>query len=182
MDNVFDLSELDDIDEGRFVAHITDKVRWVWVYAGPGHQKTVEMSKRRSQKRLKEDALKEQAITNGKKWKAEEKTPDDVREDMISIAVERLLRWHFEDIGTGAIVDVPVVLNGETLSFSEDSARKILRDPRRGSLLVKALEWLGDERSFLKPAPTTSGTSPNARSSSEETKREEPAETAWNQG
>lgn len=176
----FDLSELDAIDEGEFIAHQSATTQWVWKYAGPGHSRSVEAAKRRTARFAKENAAKEQAQVNGRKWKAEEKTYDEIREENITLATERLLDWYLRDIGTGKRLDEPVKLNGQPMPFSEEMAKGFLRDPRRAALMNSALEWLGDERSFSRRAQTTSGNTLSAPSSSEETKRDELGGTGWN--
>jgi hypothetical protein len=85
----------------------------VWTFAGPGHRsgRAVEPL---SRERLHEDREKEQARVNGKKWKASEETPDEVRKRNVAFIVERLLRW------------TPIKLNGEDLPFSVENATKVL--------------------------------------------------------
>jgi len=174
----FDLSAFDAVDESYFIAHATDAVRWVWTYAGPGHPKTIEISNRRAKKDLHETARQQQAIVNGKKWKAEEQSVEEAKEDTVRIATERLLGWHLEDVKTGKrLPDLPK-LNGEPLPFSEANAMQFLREPRRIDTLRRALEWLGDENSFTQRSATTSGDSLSEHSSSTGTKKAAPAETA----
>jgi hypothetical protein len=96
-----------------------------------------------SRERLHEDAQKEQARVNGKKWKASDETPDEVRKRNVSFIVERLLRW------------TPIKLNGEDLPFSIENATKVLSDPRKVSLLIQALEFLNEDKSFIKRAATS---------------------------
>jgi len=174
----FDLSELDAADESHFVAHTTEKVRWVWVYAGPGHPKTIEVSDRRAKKRLQEDRLKEQAVVNGKKWKADDMSVDDAKEEIVRIATERLLGWHLEDVNTGERLSESPTLDGRAFPFSEENARAFLREPRRVGVLNKALEWLGDEASFTPRSATPSGGTLSAPSNSTDTKKGAPAEIA----
>jgi hypothetical protein len=116
---------------------------WVWTFAGPGHAKAVAQSNRLSRERLHEDAQKEQARVNGKKWKASDETPDEVRKRNVSFIAERLLRW------------TPIKLNGEDLPFSIENATKVLSDPRKVSLLIQALEFLNEDKSFIKRAATS---------------------------
>lgn len=173
----FDLSELAATDEGRFVVFSNDKVRWAWVYGGPGHPKSIEADNRRARKRIREDALKEQAVTNGKKWKAEERSVDEAKEDIIIVATERLLRWHLEDVVSGEPLNAEPKLNGAPLPFSEENARRFLREPKHVAILHKVLEWLGDENSFTQRSAKTSKDTPSGRSNSTATKKAAPAET-----
>lgn len=174
----FDLSALDAADESRFIAHTIGNVQWVWIYAGPGHPKTIEASNRRAKKKLREDHLKEQAVVNGKKWKAEEQSVDEATDDIVRIATERLIGWHLEDAETGEKISDAPSHGGKPLAFSEETARQYLRDPKRIGLLQKALEWLGDEESFSQRSATTSPLSPSGHSNSTATKKGAPAETA----
>lgn len=138
-----DLADIDAADESEMVVTHNGKLTtWVWTFAGPGHPKTIAQGNRLSRERLHEDKEKEQARVNGRKWKATEESPDDVRKRNVAQVVERLLRWS------------PVKLNGENLAFSPEAATKVLSDPRKISLLLQALEFLNEDKSFIKRAAT----------------------------
>lgn len=139
-----DLADIDAADESEMVVTNNGKLTtWVWTFAGPGHPKGIAQSNRMSRERLHEDKMKEQARTNSKKWTKQEDTPDEARRKNATYVVERLLRWS------------PVKLNGERVEFSDDTAMKILTDPRKISLLVQALEFLNEDASFIKRAATS---------------------------
>lgn len=108
---------------------------WVWTFAGPGHANTIAWTEKVSRERLTEDRQKEAAITNGKKWKPEVETTDQARDRNISWIVSRLLSWS------------PVIISGQTVEFSEESARKILLDPNL-PILTQAVEFLTADKSF----------------------------------
>ncbi|RUU37225.1 branched-chain amino acid ABC transporter [Mesorhizobium sp. M6A.T.Ca.TU.002.02.2.1] len=143
-DEVTELGSLDALDEAPMNVVINGKVTtWVWTFAGPGHEKTVEQTNRIARQRLHEEARKEQAVVNGKKWIAEEPTPDEVREKNVNWIVGRLLGW------------TPVKIDGEMLTYSEDAARKLLADPRKSAIYVQALEFLAADTSFTPRSATT---------------------------
>jgi hypothetical protein len=138
-----DLEDFDAADEAEMTVTKDGKLTtWVWTFAGPGHPKAVAQSNRLSRERLHEDKEKEQARVNGKKWKASEEAPDEVRKRNVAFIVERLLRWN------------TIKLNGEVLPFSAEAATRVLSDPRKISLLIQALEFLNEDKSFIKRAAT----------------------------
>ena len=138
-----DIADIDAADESDMTVVVNGRLTtWVWTFAGPGHPKGIAQSNRLSRQRLHEDREKEQSRVNGKKWKADEETPDEMRKKNANYVVERLLRWS------------PIKLSGEVLTFSPDAAMKLLLDPRKVSLLVQALEFLNEDKSFIKRVAT----------------------------
>lgn len=138
-----DVSALDAVDEAEMVVTHNDRpTTWKWYFAGPGHARAIAQSERVARESLATAAAKEQARTNGKKWKEPVDSPDEVREKNADFVLERLLRWS------------PVKLNGEMLPFSPEAAKKLLLDPRK-DLLAQSLEFLGENRSFIKRAATS---------------------------
>jgi hypothetical protein len=134
----FDISALDAADEGKMTVHVNGQpTTWIWTFAGPGHPKTIEQNNRLARERLREESAMEQARVNGKKWKADTETPDQARARNINLVVERLLGW------------TPVKLSGEAYPFSEENARALLADPRKG-LFAQASEFLASETAFTK--------------------------------
>ncbi|MGN6538939.1 MAG: branched-chain amino acid ABC transporter [Mesorhizobium sp.] len=139
----FDLSDLDTIDESKMTVVANGKLtNWVWTFAGPGHQKSIDQSERLSRERLHRETQQEQARVNGRKWKAPDESVDEIRERNVRLVVERLLGWS------------PVTMGGQDYPFTADNAVKLLMDPRKPSLLVQALEFLGDEQAFAKRSVT----------------------------
>lgn len=131
--------DFDAYDEARMIVRVGGKpTGWTWIFAGPGHPKTVAQSNRLGRERLAEDAAKEQARVNGKKWKAPDESVDEVRERNIKWVTERLIGWS------------PVKIAGEMVEFSEDAARRLLSDPRKSDLLVQAIDFLSADMSFTK--------------------------------
>ncbi len=135
----FDLSAVDTADESVMEVVVNGSpVDWRWTFAGPGHPKTIEQSNRLAKERLRKEKLQEQAVVNGKKWKAEEETVEQALERNVSLVVDRLLGWS------------PVKMNGQDYPFSTENARALLMDRRKGQLLIQALEFLGEEQSFTQ--------------------------------
>lgn len=135
----FDIEALNSADE----AHMTimsngAPTDWVWTFAGPGHPQALAQSNRVSREQLAKNRLKEQAQANGRKWKAPEQSPDELLEDNVSFVLERLLGWS------------PVQLGGQDYPFTQDNARKLLMDRRKGALLQQAIEFILDDNSFTQ--------------------------------
>lgn len=134
---VFDLSELDAADEAVMEVEANGKATgWLWTFAGPGHEKTIEQSNRLAKERLRKEAAQEQAVINGKKWKADEETVDEALARNVGLVIDRLLGWS------------PIQMGGKDYPFSAENAKALLMDRRKGQLLIQALEFLGNERSF----------------------------------
>lgn len=138
----FDLSALDAADEAVMTVQANGK-DWKWTFAGPGHPKGIAQSERLSRERLHEDRMKEQAAVNGRKWKAPEVSPDESRARQAKFVIERLIGWS------------PIKVDGSLFTFTEDRALKLLMEPRKTALLIQALEFLGDDRSFTMRSETS---------------------------
>lgn len=110
---------------------------WVWDIAGPGHEKTVAQANRTSREATMEEARRQQAMVNGRKWKAEVKTPDQIRDENASHFAERVLGWS------------PVSINGKPLAYSPQAATDLLRDADYGWLFQQLITFLRDEDSFI---------------------------------
>lgn len=133
----FDLDELDAIDEAEMTVVVNGKpTAWTWRFAGPGHAKTIAQSERLAREALHHQRQIETKRNNGKKWTAPEETPSELVDRNVNLIVERLLGWS------------DVTIGGKPLPFSAENARTLLKDPRKGQLLVQALEFLGDETAF----------------------------------
>lgn len=116
---------------------------WFWEFAGPGHPKTVALNNRISRERLRKQAQIEQAQANGRKYKADQETPDDVRARNIADLVERLVGWS------------DIEINGKPFPFTAENATEFLSHPKRTGALVQAMEFLADEKSFTPRSATT---------------------------
>ena len=137
-----DLSELDSADESTMTVMAGGKsTDWQWTFAGPGHPNAVAQSNRVSREALQRQRLFQQAQANTKKYKAPEQTPDELLEDNVAFVLERLLGWS------------PITMGGEDFPFTQENARKILMDRRKGALLQQAIEFLLDDNSFTPRSP-----------------------------
>lgn len=135
----FDLSDLDSMDESSMTVTSNGKLTdWVWKFAGPGHPQTIAQTERLSRERLHREAQQEQARVNGRKWKAPEESIDELRERNARFITDRLLGWS------------AVKLQGAPYPFTPENAKKLLLDPRKSSLLIQALEFLGDDQAFTQ--------------------------------
>lgn len=136
-----DLDSLDGMDEANMNVFANGKpTGWIWTFAGPGHAQAIEQSNRISRDTLNRNRLKEQAQVNGKKWKAPDQTPDELREDNVRFVMERLLRWS------------DVTMGGQPYPFTAENARALLMDRKKVALLQQAVEFILDDNSFTKPS------------------------------
>ena len=110
--------------------------KWVWVFAGPGHERAIAQAERIARERLHEDGQKEAAQVNGRTLKPGEPDVDEARLKNINFILERLITWR------GA------TRAGEPFEFSAESARAILLDPKKSGILLQSLEFLGENKSF----------------------------------
>lgn len=109
---------------------------WFWEFAGPGHPKTEALNNRFARERLHKAALMEQAQVNGRKWKADEEDPAEVRAKNIRDLVDRLVGWS------------PVEIGGRDFPFTSENAIEFLSHPKRVGVLTQAMEFLAAEKSF----------------------------------
>ena len=141
MQNAVELNSLDDLnsaDTGEMTVVINGRpTDWKWTFAGPGHDKTIELNNRIARDRLHEDRQIHQAQVNGRKYKAPEESVEEVRARNVDRVVDRLLGW------------TPIKIGGQDLQFSPEEARKLLMDPKKINLLAQALEFLSEEASFM---------------------------------
>ncbi len=138
----FDLSEIDSADEAEMTVVAGGKTTdWIWTFAGPGHPQGVAQSNRVARESLHAQRQIVQARANSKKYKAEEQTPDELLTDNVNYVMERLLRWS------------PVTMNGQDYPFTQENARALLMDRKKGALLQQAIEFLLDDNSFTTRSP-----------------------------
>ncbi len=141
---VFDLSDLDYADQMEMVVLSSGRpTTWKWTFAGPGHPMGVAQRNRIAKEQLHDQKLQKQASVNQKKWKAEDKTPDEQLSENIDYILERLITWN------------EVLMGGQPLEFSREMARKILSDPKKGALMQQCIEFLVEDANFTKPSAKT---------------------------
>ena len=135
----FDIDNLNAADEGQMTVSVNGQLTdWVWRFTGPAHEKTIAQNARVQREQLQKRRLQEQAQVNGKKWKAPEETPDEILKNNVDFVVERLLGWN------------TVTMGGQPYEFSEENARKLLMDRKKGALLQQAIEFILDDNSFTQ--------------------------------
>lgn len=141
---VFDLDALDATDEGYMAVIANGKpTTWLWTFCGPGHPRAIAQSNRVAREQLTRNRQKEQAQANGRKWKAPEQSPEELLQDNVNFVMERLLGWS------------DVTMGGEPYPFSDENARKLLMDPKKGALLQQAIEFIIDDNSFTQRSAKT---------------------------
>ncbi|KFL25069.1 hypothetical protein JP74_21290 [Devosia sp. 17-2-E-8] len=139
----FSLDDFDAVDTSTMTVMVNGApTDWKWTFAGPGHPKAIEQSNRLAREGLAEQRAIQQARANGKKWKASDETPDELRRENVGHVVERLVGWS------------PVKIDGKDFAFSSENATMLLADPKRVGLLTQALEFLADENSFTRRSAT----------------------------
>jgi hypothetical protein len=111
---------------------------WVWRLAGPSHSQTLAHNDRVARRQLAKSASIEQAQVNGKKYKADEKTPDEARRENVENIVARILGWN------------PIRLGAETIEFSREAAITLLLRPDMGWAYAQGAEALAEEKTFTK--------------------------------
>jgi hypothetical protein len=142
----FDLATVDAQDESELVIRhpkTLEATGWIWTLYGPGHAVTTELSNRVAGAALKKAAARRQALINGKKWKEDEESLEQLRADQVDGIVTRTKGF------------TPIKLDGETIQYSPDAARKLLLDRRKGWLLEQISEYLRDEANFIQPSATS---------------------------
>jgi hypothetical protein len=139
----FDLGALDARDEADLaIRHpTTDAVTtWVWTFYGPGHPKTVEVANRVSRDALRDLAAQKQARVNGKKWKEEDQSIDQIRAENVENIVARTKTFTPVNMGDGKI------------EFSAEKAKELLLDRKKGWLFSQIVEFLKSDESFIQPS------------------------------
>ena len=141
-----DLSDLDAGDEGELVIRhpkTLEPTGWTWTFYGPGHAATIVLSNRVAGAALKKSAARRQAQVNGRKWKEDEESLDQLRADQVDGIVTRTKGF------------TPIRLDGQTIEYSLDAAKALLLDRRKGWLLEQISEYLRDEANFIQPSATS---------------------------
>jgi hypothetical protein len=104
----FDLSVVDAQDEGELVIRhprTLEPTGWTWTFYGPGHAATIELANRVGGAALKKAAARRQAQANGKKWKEDEQSLEEIRVENVDNIVARTKGF------------TPIKLNGELIEF-----------------------------------------------------------------
>ncbi|HEY4724324.1 MAG TPA: hypothetical protein VII92_20885 [Anaerolineae bacterium] len=136
-----DLSELIPSDIG--ILHIvkpgtSEKTGWQITMAGPGHPKTVAFNNANERKRRDHENRIEAARINCRKYKPEDFADGESRKEFIEGLVSRIVTW------------TPVKIGQEVIEFSDNAAIELLLRPIMGSFVGQIVDYLIDERAFMK--------------------------------
>jgi hypothetical protein len=139
----FDLAAADAQDEAVLVIKhpTTDKpTTWLWTFYGPGHPKTVTIADQAARAALRSLHDQKQARINGKKYKVEEQSLEELRAESVDSIVARLKEF------------TPVNFGSEIISFTPDKARELLLDRKKGWLYNQVIEFLKADENFIQPS------------------------------
>ena len=120
-----------------------DPTSWIWTFYGPAHPVSMSVADKVAREALKKGKEQRQAQINGKKWKEDDQTPDELREQNVDNILARTKSF------------TPVNLGSGTTDFSVGSARKILLDRRFGWVLNQIVDFLKLEENFIQPSATS---------------------------
>lgn len=169
MDDILDLSTFESEDTAEMVVlhpATGQPTTWKITFAGPGHPKTMEQADRLGRRTLEEQRRRDQAMVNGRKWKAESPTLDDQRKESVRLVVERILGWS------------PVKVSGADYPFTPENAERLLLEPKQAALYRQCFEFLtADDAFFGKPGRISS---PGQNTSSASTAGQKTAEPSAN--
>jgi hypothetical protein len=116
---------------------------WKITFAGPAHPKTVAWQNEQSRKNLRKQQQIEQAQVNGRKFKADDKDPDEQKRETVSWIVSRIVDW------------TPVKLGpGDAITFSDSAATDLLVKPELGWAFSQMVDFITDDRSFMQRSAT----------------------------
>jgi hypothetical protein len=116
---------------------------WKITFAGPAHPKTVAWQNEQSRKSLRKAQQIEQAQVNGRKFKAEDKDPQEQQRETVSWIVARIVDW------------TPIKLGaGEPMRFSDAVAIDLLVKPELGWAFSQMVDFITDDRSFTQRSAT----------------------------
>lgn len=144
--DTFDIGSLDAQDEATLdIKHPKTEAAtgWIWTFYGPAHPITIALANKVASEQLAEARAKEQARVNGKKWKADDEPYDALLTKSIDSIVKRTKSF------------TPIKLDGQTVEFSTDNARKLLSDRRKSWLLNQVRDYLKEDESFIPPSATS---------------------------
>lgn len=146
---VVDLSGGEALPADSAVLHIVlpgtnKRTGWDVTFAGPGHPKTIALNNETSRKQLHRQEQIERAQVNGRKWKGDDKTPDEQRREFVEGLVARVISWTPVNFGDG-----PVEFN-EGDATAPKRAVDLLLKPKLGAYVAQFVDFLIDERTFMK--------------------------------
>lgn len=120
---------------------------WKIELAGPGHAKTVAASRDIARDALKKSKAIEQANANGRKYKADEETPDDLARKNVTLIVQRIIGWSPDPLFK-QISETPI-------AFSQAAALDMLLRPDMGWVLSQIADFLRSDAAFTQASATS---------------------------
>lgn len=120
----------------------TEPTGWKITFVGPGHEKAVAFANENARRDLRRQQRIEAAQVNGKKYKPDERDPDDVRRENAEWVVSRILDW------------TPIRIGDELIAFSPERAIALFLDRKMQWAFGQCIEFLVDERSFSRGSPS----------------------------
>ncbi len=140
---VFDIASIATEDTAEMVINhpVTGSpTTWVWTIAGPGHPVSIAADRTASDESRREELLKEKARVNGRKWAGDfVDSAEQQRRNAVYFS-KKVLGW------------TPVRINGADLLYSNANVIKILLDPHYQSIYRQLIDFMIDEKSFMKPS------------------------------
>lgn len=115
---------------------------WTITFAGPEHPQTVAWSQTSAKKALKRAEAIEQSQINGKRFKVDERSVDEVRRENVAWVVARIVDW------------TPIRFEGKEIAFSPAAATELLARPAMSWALAQMIDLLSSETSFMKTSAT----------------------------
>jgi len=113
---------------------------WVWTIAGPGHPAAIAADRAASDETRREDLLKEKARVNGRKWSGDFVDSAEQQRRNATYFAKKVLSW------------TPVRINGTDFPYATANVTKILLDPHYQAIYRQLIDFLVDEKSFMKPS------------------------------
>lgn len=111
---------------------------WMVTLAGPSHPKRLAANDAAARKALRISKEIDQAQINGKKYKVDDRSPEEVRRENVEGVVSRIVTW------------TPVRIGGETYEFSDKRATDLLTRPDMAWAFGQIAEAQADESRFTK--------------------------------
>lgn len=120
----------------------TDPTGWKITFAGPGHEKTIAWANENARRDLRRQQRIEAAQINGKKYKPDDREPEEVRRENVEWVVSRIVDW------------TPIKIGADVIAFTPERAVSLFLDRKMAWALGQCIEFLVDERSFSKGSPS----------------------------
>ena len=128
---------------------------WFVTFGGPAHPRTIAWTNEVARKGLRKMQQVEQAQINGKKFKIEDRDPEDVRKENVQWVVARIVNWgsnpeNNPDKGENQAPD----FGWGPIPFNDKNALELLVKPELGHYFSQFVEYLGNEASFTPRSAT----------------------------